>query len=66
MSSPAAGFAFNDYRLRTNNTKKRPIPHAEWAKPSQVQRGLGFIQFFGVINLLTFIMIFVEPTNYFK
>jgi hypothetical protein len=34
-------FYFNDYRLRTNNCKKRSILHAGWAKPSQVERGLG-------------------------
>jgi len=37
MSSPAAELAFNNYRLRTNNCKKRPIPQAEGG---QVQRGL--------------------------
>jgi hypothetical protein len=29
MSLPAAGLAFNDYRLRTNNCKKWLIPHTE-------------------------------------
>ena len=40
MSSPGAGLAFNDYRLRINNCKKRQLTHAEWATPSQVERGL--------------------------
>ena len=39
MSSPAAGWAFNDYRTRTNNCKKRPIPHAAGG---QVERGLAW------------------------
>ncbi len=38
MSLPAAGWAFNDYRLETNNCKKRSLTHAEGG---QVQRGLG-------------------------
>jgi hypothetical protein len=38
VRAPAAGWAFYDYRLRTNNCKKQPIRHAEGG---QVERGLG-------------------------
>jgi len=37
MSSPGAGLAFNHYRSRTVNCKKRSIPHAAGG---QVERGL--------------------------
>jgi len=40
MSSPGAGPAVNDYRLKTYNCKMRPIPHAEGGR---VERGLGRI-----------------------
>jgi len=55
MSLPGAEWAINDYRSRTNNCKKRPIPHAEGG---QVERGLASI------SHLPFIRQLLEPISY--
>ena len=54
MSSPAAGFAFNNYITKATTFFERPIPHAEGGR---VQRGLDVQQFVTAIDLLKKLMV---------